>query len=323
MFGLNLTRRHKTPVGVARQGRPSRARTFVACEASRAKRRVSLCLLVAVLTLATACGEKAVTSVPTESDAIEILDVLGQNRLEAEKREVGEGEVKRWEIVVDEGMFGGGEAALAVQVLRDHGLPRPEEPTGEDGGLIPSERVEKLREQRRIRTDIERQLRALPGVTLALVTVVMPQDPSLELNPYPATASVVINHRDEKAAFTEEQVRNLVAKGVPNLKPQEVSVTMSPQRLRPIPQKELNTRRRNNILLAVGVGLITVLAFLLVVLLMQMRRQRAELEGLRDAEVAPDESDDNEPDNQLPGEVSTETALKRLDDRTADGATVR
>ena len=251
----------------------------------RALRAFALCVVVLLLLTTAACGEKAVTSVPTESDAIEILDVLGQNGLEAEKRVTGEGETKRWEIVVDEGMFGGGEAALAVQVMRDHGLPRPEEPVSEDSGLIPSERAEKLREQRRIRGDIERQLRALPGVTLALVTVVLPQDPTLELNPYPATASVVINYQGQSPAFTEQQIQNLVSKGVPNLKPQDVSVTMSAQNPRPVPQGELSSRRRNSIMLAIGLGFVTLLCFFLALLLLRSRRQRAERREDGDAPV--------------------------------------
>ena len=255
----------------------------------RASRALALCA-VAALSLATAaCGEKAVTSVPTESDAIEILDVLGQNGLEAEKRTIGEGETKRWEIVVDEGVFGGGEAALAVQVMRDHGLPRPEEPA-EESGLIPSERAEKLREQRRIRADIERQLRALPGVTLALVTVVMPQDPTLELNPYPATASVVINYQGQSPSFSEQQVQNHVSKGVPNLKPQDVSVTMSAQALRPVPQGELSARRRNSLMLAIGLGFVTLLCFFLALLLLRARRQRSEQ---HEAAGADDDDDDD------------------------------
>ena len=242
----------------------------------RASRALALSGLVCLLLTASACGERAVTSVPTEPDAIEILDVLGQSGIEAEMRAAGEGETKRWQIVVDEGMFGGGEAALAVQVMRDHGLPRPEESDAGDGGLIPSERAEKLREQRRIRGDIERQLRALPGVTLALVTVVLPQDPTLELNPYPATASVVINYQGQTPTFSEQQIQNLVAKGVPNLKPQDVSVTMSPQNPRPVPRAELSARRRNSILLAIGLGLATLLCFFLALLLLRSRRQRAE-----------------------------------------------
>lgn len=258
----------------------------------RAERAFALSGLVCLLLTASACGERAVTSVPTEPDAIEILDVLGQSGIEAEMRAAGEGETRRWEIVVDEGMFGGGEAALAVQVMRDHGLPRPEESDAGDGGLIPSERAEKLREQRRIRGDIERQLRALPGVTLALVTVVLPQDPTLELNPYPATASVVINYQGQTPTFSEQQVQNLVAKGVPNLKPQDVSVTMSPQNPRPVPRAELSARRRNSILLAIGLGLATLLCFFLALLLLRSRRQRAET---RESAESPDDADAEAP----------------------------
>jgi type III secretion protein J len=258
----------------------------------RARRALALCGLVCLLLTAAACGERAVTSVPTEPDAIEILDVLGQSGIEAEMRAVGEAEKKRWEIVVDEGLFGGGEAALAVQVMRDHGLPRPEESDAEEGGLIPSERAEKLREQRRIRGDIERQLRALPGVTLALVTVVMPQDPTLELNPYPATASVVINYQGQTPSISEQQVQNLVAKGVPNLKPQDVSVTMSPQNPRPVPRAELSARRRNSILLAIGLGLATLLCFFLALLLLRSRRQRGFSDATREsAEAGEDDAE--------------------------------
>lgn len=284
------------------------------------RRPALLALAAAVLAFTTACGERAVTSVPTETDAIEILDVLGQSGLDASKRETGEGETRRWEIVVDEGMFGGGQAALAVQVLRDHGLPRPEEPAGEDGGLIPSERAEKLREQRRLRTDIERQLRALPGVTLALVTIVMPQDSTIELDPYPATASVVINYKDQKPSFTEEQIQNLVARGVPDLKPQDVSVTLSPQTLRPVPQRELSARRRTNILLAVGVGVVVVLGSLLIVLLMQTRRQRAELAELHRDAVGPAGDADEGIDDELSDDGgAAEEGVKRLDGAASAG----
>jgi type III secretion system YscJ/HrcJ family lipoprotein len=271
-------------------------------------RGMRLCLLTCALALAAACGAKPVTSVPTESDAIEILDVLAQSGLEAEKREVGEAETRRWEIAVEEGFFGGGEAAMAVQVLRDHGLPRPEEPVNEESGLIPSERAEKQREQRRIRVDIERQLRALPGVTLALVTVVMPQDPTLELNPYPATASVVINYKDERPAFTEQQIQNLVAKGVPNLKSQDVSVTMSQQTPRPLPQRELAARRRNNILLAAVVGLLAVLGSLSAVLLLRRRRRRLDPDDLSEDASEPPESGESviaRPAEQPAGRLDT------------------
>src|SRR3712207_6178566 len=87
---------------------------------ARPARRAALCLALAFVALsASACGRKAITSVPTEPDAIEILDVLGQAGLEAEKRETGEGETRRWEIVVNEGWFGGGEAEIGRASCRE------------------------------------------------------------------------------------------------------------------------------------------------------------------------------------------------------------
>lgn len=289
--------RARRVAGLGRGACAARART-TAAGPRRGARAAALCALTALLLLASACGRSPVTTAATEADAIEMLDVLGESGVEAEKRAAGEGEARRWEIVVDEGMFGGGQAAAAIQVLRDHGLPRPEDPVTEDGGLIPSDRAEKNREQRKLRTDIERQLRALPGVTRAIVTVVMPQDPSLELNPYPATASVLVTYKDERPRFSDEQVQQMVARSVPNLKPSDVSVTLAQQALRPVPQRELGARRRNNILVALGVGLLVLLSSLLAVLLLQTRRQRAELSELRGA-AGPRADEGDEDDAEL------------------------
>ncbi|HEX8720752.1 MAG TPA: hypothetical protein VF736_09000 [Pyrinomonadaceae bacterium] len=245
------------------------------------KRAAAACALAAAALLTAACGRASVVTVSTETEAVEIIDVLRESGFEdVEKREVGEGEQRRWAVEMDGGLFGGDDSALALQRLRDYGLPRQEEEPIPDGGFVTSEAVQKAQERRRIRADIERQLRALPGVTVALVTVVMPQDPTLELNPYPASASVVIVHKEQGAPFTEQQIQNLVAKGVPKLKPEDVSVTISQQQPRPIPRRELNARRRTNLLLAAGAALILVLCSVLVVLLLQTRRQRARLAEL-------------------------------------------
>jgi hypothetical protein len=50
-------------------------------------------------------------------------------------------------------------------------------------------------------------------------------------------------------------------------------------------------RRRNNILLAAGIGSVTLLCFLVGVLLMQSRRQRAELDALREGEEMTEETE--------------------------------
>ncbi|HEV2763887.1 MAG TPA: hypothetical protein VGV38_12975 [Pyrinomonadaceae bacterium] len=247
-------------------------------------RVVRALLLVCASLLTAACGEKSVATVSTEADAIEIIDVLRENGFEAEKKEVGEGETRKWSVVIDDGWFGSGTMPVALQVLHDHGLPRPEEPPVESSGFIPSETVERMQQQRKIRVDIERQLRALPGVTHAIVTVVLPPDPTLELNPHPATASALVVYRDPRPTFNEQQVQNMVARSVPGLKPAEVSVTLAQQTPRPVPRRELSARRRNNILLAALIGFVTVLLFVLVVLWLQTRRQRAQLAALRESQ---------------------------------------
>ncbi len=273
-------------------------------------RAAAVCALACAALLSAGCGRTPVATVSTESEAVEIIDVLRESGFEdVEKREVGEGEQRRWAVELDEGLFGGGDSALAFQRLRDYGLPRQEEAPIPEGGFITSEAVQKAQEQRRIRADIERQLRALPGVTVALVTIVMPQDPTLELNPYPASASVVVVHKEQEAPFTEQQIQNLVSKGVPKLKPEDVSVTISQQQPRPIPRREIGARRRANLLLAAGAALVLVLASLLVVLLLQTRRQRARLAELsasaEDEEVGLDDGggsagDDAEAGGELP-----------------------
>ena len=245
------------------------------------KRAAALCALAVALLAAAGCGRASIATVSTEGEAIEIIDVLRESGFEdLEKREVGEGEQRRWAVELDEGLFGGGDSELALQRLRDYGLPREEEAPIPEGGFVTSEAVQKAQERRRIRADIERQLRALPGVTVALITIVMPQDPTLELNPYPASASVVIVHKEQSAPFSEQQIQNLVSKGVPKLRPEDVSVTISQQQPRPIPRRELNARRRSNLLLAAAAALVLVLATVLVVLLLQTRRQRARLAEL-------------------------------------------
>lgn len=278
------------------------------------RRAAALCALVAACLLSAACAQAPIATVSTESEAIEIIDVLRESGFEdLEKHEVGEGEQRRWAVELNEGLFGGGESGLALQRLRDYGLPRQEEEPIPEGGFVTSEAVQKAQERRRIRSDIERQIRALPGVTVALVTVVMPQDPTLELNPYPASASVVVVHKEPAAPFTEQQIQNLVSKGVPKLKPEDVSVTISQQQPRPIPRREMNARRLNNLLLFACAVVIAGLGVLVAALFVQTRRQRARLAELT---AVPDNEDaaavESAPASATPnGELGTDAATAR------------
>ncbi|HEV2801900.1 MAG TPA: hypothetical protein VGW12_15595 [Pyrinomonadaceae bacterium] len=258
------------------------------CARALAGRRVALSMLVAVVAcLTSACGEKSVARVASENEAIEIIDRLREYRIEADKEEVGEGETARWSINVDEGWFGGDEGARATQVLRYYGLPRPDELklVNDEGGVFPSPAAENSKRLREREIEMERKLRLLPGVARANVTIVLPEDDSIKLDPYPATASVLLVHKEQQTTFTGEQVQNQVAGGVPSLKPEKVTVSMLFESPPPLPSQG-NVRRRNGLLLAAGIGLLTVFCFLLVILLLQTRRQRAEIAALREGEEA-------------------------------------
>ncbi|MET0623911.1 MAG: hypothetical protein ABW250_13080 [Pyrinomonadaceae bacterium] len=266
--------------GAAAEGPRHRERGLIRPAAGR---KIAFWLFMLLLLSMTACGEKAVATVSTEAEAIEIIGVLRENGFEVEKREVGEGETKRWATVLDEGYFSNGDLALALQVLHDYGLPRPEELPVESSSLIPSETEQRIQEQRRLRADIERQLRALPGVTTAIVIVVMPPDDQVfQLQPQPASASAFIIYKDATPLFNLEQVRDMMAHSVPDLKPESVSIILSQQTPRPGPVRELSARRRGNILVAAGGGLIVVLFFMFVLLQMQIRRQRHAFAELQD-----------------------------------------
>ena len=285
------------------------------------RRALLLLLLIALTGLMSACGEKSVAKVSTESEAIEIIDVLRENALEVSKEEVGEGATAKWSVVVNEGWFGGGEVARATQVLRYYGLPRADDQSlkDEDSGVFPSPSVENAKRLKEREMDMERKLRMLPSVARVNVSIVLPEDDAIKIDPYPATASVWIVHKDPKPAFNGEQVQHQVAGGVPGLKPERVTVSMLYEPPPPIPQRDLNLRRRNNIILAVGIGLVTVLCFLVGVLLLQIRRQRAELATLREAEETAAESDEEATAAPLP-----EAEQGRLDNfKSNTGASAR
>lgn len=279
-------------------------------------RRLVLIFMIGVATsVAGGCSGKPVANVSGENEAIEIIDVLKENGFDAEKQEIGEGDAKKWSIVVQEGFFGGTDAALAMQILRDNGLPRAEgkgmEGASEEPGMFQSESAQRAQRLKELKTEIERQLRILRGVTQVSVNIVLPEDDTLSINPYPATAGVLIVHKESKPTFTPEQIQNLVARGVPNLKPENVTVSMSYQPPRAIPRQDLMIRRRNNIALAIGAALVLVLAVLIVLLWLRMRRQSAELAALREGEEPPDEML-VEGDDAAPGLPASEQ--RKMDD---------
>jgi type III secretory pathway lipoprotein EscJ len=224
-------------------------------------------LLTAILLAG--CSARKVQTVKVESEANQIIDVLGENGIRARKNEVGEGERKSFEILVN----GDEEAvAAAIQLMEDHCLGRPDPPEPEGGAVITSIEVEKAREQRRMKMNIESQLRKLPGVTCVDVNFVPPQDRSLAINPYPSTASVLVNYKTQTFPVGKDDIASLVARSVPALQPENVSVVISAKPLRPLPDNKI-AYNFTRIALVSGIGLATILAFVSVVFVLRKKRR--------------------------------------------------
>jgi type III secretory pathway lipoprotein EscJ len=241
-------------------------------------RHYLLILLVLGACLLTACGRKTVATAGNEFEANQMFDILYSSGFQVEKdRTTGENQV--WNIVIDEGWFGGGEAAAAIQVLRDYGLPRqPDSQPKDQGGFgMPTEREEKERQTRELQIQVERQLYTLPDVIRASVIIAQPTNDILSIEKTLPTASVTIVLKETEPKFTTETVQGLVSGAVPNLKPGNVQVAFSKQALREIPIKELQNQRRSNAIFAIGGGIILLLAGALgTVWYITKRRRRIE-----------------------------------------------
>jgi type III secretory pathway lipoprotein EscJ len=230
----------------------------------------SILLFLLAAVLLSACSARKVQTVKVESEANQIIDVLGENGIRAKKNEVGEGDRKTFEILVN----GDDESvAAAIQLMEDHCLGRPDPPEPEGGAVITSMEVERAREQRRIKMNIESQLRKLPGVTCVDVNFVPPQDRSLAINPYPSTASVLINYKTPAFGQSKEDIANLVARSVPALQPENVSVMLAAKPLRPLPDNKI-AYNFTRIALVSGIGLATILAFVSVVFVLRKKRRQ-------------------------------------------------
>ena len=214
-----------------------------------------------------------VQTVKDESEANQIIDVLHEYGIEAATNPVGEGERRAFEIMVE----GNSETRnSAVQLMQDHCLPKPQPPVVEGGTIINSIEKEKQQEYRRTKINIESQLRKLPGVTCVEVNFVPPQERTLALNPYPSTASVLINYKTEAFTVSKDDIAALVAKSVPALDPANVSVVIAPKPLRPLPENK--NYQITRIALISGLGFATILTFVGIVYFLQRKRRDQNFE---------------------------------------------
>ena len=235
-------------------------------------KQLIFCALLEVLLFGGCSLRKKVQTVKIEAEANQIIDVLRENGVRAKKEEIGEGERKTFEIWVD---GDDDDLGAAIQIMEDHCLGQPEPPIIESSGIISSVEVEKARDQRRMKINIESQLRQIPGTTCVNVNFVPPQDRALAINPYPATAAVVVNFKTPAFPVPPDQIAGIVARSVPDLKPENVSVVLNSKPLRPLPEN-IGSRPFTRIALVAGIGLTTILAFISIVFFLQKKRREQD-----------------------------------------------
>jgi type III secretory pathway lipoprotein EscJ len=283
-----------------------------------ARKTLLFSLLSLLLLASTGCQRtNSLATVATEAEAIEILNLLHENGIEASKEEVGEETAKQWRISLHQSWFGGGsEVAMANQVLQDNGLPRPTnaaELANSESGVFKDEATRKAEQLKQREVDLQKQLRLLPGVVGVEVTIVEPEDSSINIDPYPSTASVLIVSKDDPPNFQAETVRGLVARSVPKLNPDSVYVAITTRPVRPLPWGEVQSRRRHKMFDAIGIGIMVILGVAVAVLLLQMKRQNAELMALRGAEPGAGNAGEEDLD-QAPASERTAVIAKPADD---------
>lgn len=188
---------------------------------------------VALLASLLACGGSIeIVHGLTELEANEILVVLEDQGISGEKM-AEEGRIITWKVIV-----GGGQSRDALKVLVSNKLPKPRSTTLGDvyppgsGGMIPTKSEEKAKFLLAMQGEIERILKAVPGIQDAKVLVVVPEKNvirDIDTPPPPATASVTMVYnpdKDGQRPLDEDRVQKLVAAGIEGLKPQNVQVVM-------------------------------------------------------------------------------------------------
>jgi type III secretion protein J len=200
----------------------------------KAMRRVPLGAIIGMTAFLSACGgEEAIVHGLDEFEANQIMVTLEAKGISGAKR-AEPGRVVTWAVAVPRI-----DAKDAMRLLVANHLPRVRSPSMEkvygagSGGLIPTKSEEKAKYLMALQGEIERKLKALPGIVQAHVTVVQPdKDIVRDLDTPPpaseASVAIVYNAIDERgtAAVKEDEVKNLVAASVEDLKPSGVVVVM-------------------------------------------------------------------------------------------------
>lgn len=180
-------------------------------------------VLVAMLAIGLLCScRQELHSRVNERDANEILAVLYAAGISAVKRP---GEERTWSVELDEA-----ELQRALQVLREHGLPRESFVSTGDifkkEGLISTPSEERIRFIYAVSQELANTLTQIDGVVTARVHPVIPANDPLASVIRPSSAAVFIKYRrDANLQSMAPAIRNLVMRGIEGLTYENIALT--------------------------------------------------------------------------------------------------
>lgn len=180
-----------------------------------------------------ACGSETVIHGIDEREANQIIELLADHQLQANKLMLDSGRTVSYNIVVP-----ASARVDAIRLLNRYEMPRRKDKGYTDvfaeGGLIPTSAEEKAKKLAALEGEIEKQLKLVDGVLDAQVQLVIPEESALrtseEQKPQ-TTASVTLRYlpgAGGEKPLSEPQIQQLVAAGVENLTSDKVYPLLIP-----------------------------------------------------------------------------------------------
>ncbi len=178
-----------------------------------------------VALLLAACGSKSLYSGLSEQEANEMVALLYNTGMSADKRLLND---QSFSVSVPEEYF-----SRAVEVLRANGYPRNKFKSLGDvfqkEGFVSSPLEERARLNYAQSQELTKTIESIDGVVLARVHLALPKDDPLSDKQKPSSASVFIKHRRGiDLSDRESQIKALVVNSIEGLPYENITVALFP-----------------------------------------------------------------------------------------------
>lgn len=240
--------------------------------------------LIGLVLLLTGCMQKELQTGLTEQEAQEIIVLLRESGIDASRALMpGDSEKPAWKLSVK---GGDQDYFLAMKILQEHGLPRERTKGLEDvfskAGLIPTAGEEKARLIVGLSGEMTRTLKSVAGVVDARVHVVLPENsPLVDKSQWSTTtSSVLLKYQGDQVPLREDEVRNLVARGIEGLQPENVAVVFKKVESKPVPRRDVLWYLGSQGVVLASFGLLALTTVGSLLLLVRSRQQQSTIQSL-------------------------------------------